>query len=140
MNILTQGLGCLPSGLMTRGMVSGAYFEVDVDTPLAMGGAAQPIGIRETIIFPIINLIGVPVLTHHPFISVIGHQADETYFTTQIIGHPEPTQTSTTQDILSQKTLDEAEARLDQLMKNISRVDLEEINKKIKIIVDAIKE
>ena len=113
MNILTQGLGCPPSGLMTHGLISGAYFEVDVDTPLATGGFTQPIGIRETNIFPIISLIGNPFATNRQISSIIGSKQTITYPVTQVIGGQDQTQTPITQEIVSQQTLDDAEKRLD---------------------------
>ena len=125
------------TSLMTMGMLG----EAVIVTPSILGGYTRHrIGTRETLIIPTINIIGTPTLTHHPLTTIIGHPHTITHPTTQIIGHPEPLQIPVVQEVISQQTLDEAEQRLNTVMKKLSQLDLTEIKEKIKIIANAIKE
>ena len=137
MSITTLGLMGGTTSLMTMGLLG----EAVIVTPTPLGGYTRHrIGTRETLIIPIINIIGTPTLTHHPLTTIIGHPYAIIHPTTQIIGHPEPIQLPITQEIVTQQTLDNADRQLDQIMKKLSQLDLTEIKEKIKIIANAIKE
>ena len=111
-----------------------------IEAPTLGGYQDLPMGIRETYVFPMINIIGTHEINGHPIITIIGGPAATVHPTTQIIGQPEPIQISSTQEIISQQTLDEAEQHLNQIIEKASQLDLSRINEKIKIVADAIKE
>ena len=137
MSIINLGLTGGITSIMTMGLLG----EPVIVTPSPLGGyTRRRIGARETLIIPIINIIGTPTLIRHPLTTIIGHPHIITHPTTQIIGHPEPLQIFTTQEVISQQTLDNADRQLDQIMKKLSQLDLTEIKEKIKIIANAIKE
>ena len=96
-------------------------------------------GKREKQTIPTIQIIGTLTGTRLPVIASIGNPYTATHPATLLIYHPETHHLPILQEIVSQKTIDEAEYRLNQVIKRAKQIDLTEINTKLKIVSHAIK-